>query len=419
MQSSAAAEEGAPPAAAAASVVEHVPDAASVVEHALAADEPEPAESSTPTPVVPTAEEAAPPETAAAAAEARRWREAGLTGTLQKHSPADGSWRACTCELTREALRLDGEQVGQNVASLALEDIGIVRAVRDEAEAHGRPMARTFLIKMAESEGGATHILSADSPEERCSWVQLLAAARAPQLFKGCAVGPSAQFLFDFAAGLDVVAAKETMRALTVADVQQMIKHGPNRNGKKSELGEGSWSVQLLLPHGRLTWANMPKQEHAPTAEQLHREWLPQYIETTRMVWENVLGACDPLRASAPAAPVAPQQQNFDCLPLSGTLQIQSCSQLARQAKAHGRMRTLRTMAPRLASKILEWAAPFNESSRRIRAPLWIRISERSTSSFRKSSGRNSRTRWVRSGCTARRTSSVQVQSSHGWTSLA
>ena len=47
----------------------------------------------------------------------------------------------------------------------------------------------------------------------------------------------------------------------------------------------------MLLPHGRLTWANMPQQEHAPTAEQLHREWLPQYIETTRMVWENVLGA--------------------------------------------------------------------------------------------------------------------------------
>ena len=175
---------------------------------------------------------------------------------------------------------------------LALEDIGIVRAVRDEAEARGRPTDRTFLVKMAESEGGATHILSADSPEQRCSWVQLLAAARAPQLFKGCAVGPSAQFLFDFAAGPEVVAAKETLRSLTVEDVQQMIKDGPNRNGKKSELGEGSWSVQLLLPHGRLTWANIPKQEHAPTAEQLHLEWLPQYIETTRMVWENVLGAC-------------------------------------------------------------------------------------------------------------------------------
>jgi len=233
---------------------------------------------------------------AAADDEARRWREAGLTalpitGTLQKHSPADGSWQACACELTREALWLDGEQAGQTAVSLALEDIGIVRAVRDEAEAHGRPMDRTFLVKMAESEGGATHILSADSPEERCSWVQLLAAARAPQLFKGCAVGPSAQFLFDFAAGPDVAAAKETLRALTVEDVQQMIKGGPNRNGKKSELGEGSWSVQLLLPHGRLTWANIPKQEHAPTAEQLHREWLPQYIETTRMVWENVLGA--------------------------------------------------------------------------------------------------------------------------------
>ena len=286
MQSSAAAEEGAPPEAAAASVAAHVPDAAT-----LAADEPEPEESSTtPTPT-PTAEEAAPPETAAAAAEARRWREAGLTGTLQKLNPTDGSWRAGACELTREALRLNSEQAGQTAVSLALADIGIVRAVRDEAEAHGRPMDRTFLVKMAESEGGATHILSADSPEERCSWVQLLAAARAPQLFKGCAVGPSAQFLFDFASGPDVVAAKETLRALTVEDVQQMIKDGPNRNGKKSELGEGSWSVQLLLPHGRLTWANMPKQEHAPTAEQLHREWLPQYIETTRMVWENVLGA--------------------------------------------------------------------------------------------------------------------------------
>ena len=169
-----------------------------------------------------------------------------------------------------------------------------MRAVRDEAEAHGRPMDRTFIVKMAESEGGATHILSADSPEQRCSWVQLLAAARAPQLFMECAVGPSAQFLFDFAAGPDVVAAKETLRSLTVEEVQQMIKDGPNRNGKKSELGEGSWSVQLLLPHGRLTWANIPKQQHAPTAEQLHREWLPQYIETTRMVWENVLGACGP-----------------------------------------------------------------------------------------------------------------------------
>ena len=237
------------------------------------------------------AEEGAPPEAAAAAAEARRWREAGLTGTLQKLAPADSSWQACACELTREALRLTSEQAGQTAVSLALEDIGIVRAVRDEAEARGRPVDRTFLVKMAESEGGATHILSADSPEQRCSWVQLLAAARAPQLFKGCAVGPSAQFLFDFAAGPEVAAAKVALRALTVEGVQQMIKAGPNRNGKKSELGEGSWSVQLLLPHGRLTWANIPKQEHAPTAEQLHREWLPQYIETTRMVWENVLGA--------------------------------------------------------------------------------------------------------------------------------
>ena len=98
------------------------------------------------------------------------------------------------------------------------------------------------------------------------------------------------------------MAAKETLRALTVEGVQQMIKDGPNRNGKKSELGEGSWSVQLLLPHGRLTWANMPKQEHAPTAEQLHREWLPQYIETTRMVWENVLGAWAAVLLSASTA---------------------------------------------------------------------------------------------------------------------
>ena len=37
----------------------------------------------------------------------------------------------------------------------------------------------------------------------------------------------------------------------------------------KSELGAGSWSVQIKLPFGRKTCANIPPQEHPPTLDQV------------------------------------------------------------------------------------------------------------------------------------------------------
>eukprot|EP01047_Picozoa_sp_COSAG01_P036734 COSAG01_NODE_2881_length_6915_cov_5.685739_1_plen_822_part_00 len=58
---------------------------------------------------------------------------------------------------------------------------------------------------------------------------------------------------------------------------------------KKSELGEGSWAVQLRLPFGRLTWANFTPRDEQPGPAELLAEFLPVYMWSTRMVWENLL----------------------------------------------------------------------------------------------------------------------------------
>ena len=47
--------------------------------------------------------------------------------------------------------------------------------------------------------------------------------------------------------------------------------------------------VQIKLLFGRATWANFPPQDSAPTKEQLIEEWLPTYMQSTRLVWENLL----------------------------------------------------------------------------------------------------------------------------------
>ena len=176
--------------------------------------------------------------------------------------------------VVQDTLEISGADGTQT--SLPLEDIDIVRMAKEDEGAF-KPVGCTFRVTIEESEGvKVTHTLSTGSAEERRSWVQLLAAARAPQLFKECAVGPSAQYLFELSEGPELVAAREKLRLLTVEDVQKMIHKGPtqNKDGRASELGDGSWSVQVLLPFGRLTWANIKAQDDAPTAEQLHTDWL-------------------------------------------------------------------------------------------------------------------------------------------------
>ena len=183
---------------------------------------------------------------------------------------------------------------------IQIGDIVTARAAQDQQEAHGSAaldstivltvkslgddgvsVPNSLVLQTVPSEGGSPS-------DERRTIIAFLTESRKEELFHQSRIGISFECLQYLTESSQLMAVRAKLRSLTVADIEHMIVQGPLRNGTESEKGSGSWSTQIQLPCGRVTWANTDCSEVAPTSRQLHR-WLQGYIETTRCVWENVI----------------------------------------------------------------------------------------------------------------------------------
>eukprot|EP01046_Picozoa_sp_COSAG06_P001967 COSAG06_NODE_66_length_26393_cov_6.455161_10_plen_313_part_00 len=199
-----------------------------------------------------------------------RWRDTQSSG-----------WRGwADCILTRDSLVLEaGSQ------EIPVKEIQTVRMARDSEEACGQPQEAFVVVSTALG----TFVLAAETAAHRRQWIAILTELRRDVLFAASRIGVSLKTLLYLDRSDELRQVRENLRSLTLTDMAAMIVRPPSRNGAKSEKGEGSWSTQIRLPSGRLTWANLDPQDVAPTPEQLHADWLQEYLLTTRCVWEALL----------------------------------------------------------------------------------------------------------------------------------
>eukprot|EP01047_Picozoa_sp_COSAG01_P037481 COSAG01_NODE_2982_length_6754_cov_8.260556_1_plen_376_part_00 len=212
-----------------------------------------------------------------------------LKGTLAKLGGRDhNQWQSRVFTVGPQGIMWETTRRGQKNPVVPHEDIVRVRLTHTDAEAHGRPKDHVFILQ-TKVKGGKTYYLAAASEAERAEWVRRICAYRRAELAAASALGPSVKELKAFSESAEYEEVLASYRKLRVGDIERMMIGKPTKNGKKSELGAGSWSVQIQLLNGRRTWCNMPKQRKAPAAAQILKEWLPVYIETTRCAWENLI----------------------------------------------------------------------------------------------------------------------------------
>jgi hypothetical protein len=243
----------------------------------------------------PAAEEGVPPPTQSSGPLAIAHGEAipALTGVLARCADRDGPrWQDGTVTLDAKGVVVCSHEGGEAVVAVPHRRITGVRLVHTADEACGRPVDCVLRVDTVADEGGETsYLLAAASEAERSEWVRRFCAFRRAELAAASALGPSVACLKTLAESAEYREMVQRYKDLSVADIQSMIVPGSMKqnNGVKSELGEGSWSVQLNLASGRQTWCNLPKQAEAPTAAQIHEAWLLAYAVSTRCAWENLI----------------------------------------------------------------------------------------------------------------------------------
>eukprot|EP01047_Picozoa_sp_COSAG01_P067046 COSAG01_NODE_9383_length_2459_cov_6.883573_2_plen_422_part_01 len=242
----------------------------------------------------PAAEEGVPPPTQSSPPLDISHSEAipALTGVLAKWcADCDGApWQDHVFTLDAQGLSRQSADGEDQAAAIPHRQIRRVRYAHTEDEACGRPVDCVIIVGIGPHEGGETYRLAAANEAERTQWLRRFCAFRRAELAAASALGPSVAYLKDLAESAEYQEMVQQYKKLKVADIQSMIVPGSmKQNGVKSELGEGSWSVQINLPSGRQTWCNVDKQAEAPTAAQIHEAWLLAYAVSTRCAWENLI----------------------------------------------------------------------------------------------------------------------------------
>ena len=243
----------------------------------------------------PAAEEGVPPPTQPSGPLAIAHGEAipALTGVLARCTDRDGTrWQDGTVTLDAKGVVVSGHAEGETVVVVPHQRITGVRLVHTEEEACGRPVDCVLRVDTVADEGGETsYLLAAAGEAERSEWVRRFCAFRRAELAAASALGPSVACLKAFAESAEYREILQRYKDLSVADVQSMLVPGSMKqnNGVPSELGEGSWSVQINLPSGRQTWCNLPEQAEPPTAAQIYEAWLSAYAVSTRCAWEHLI----------------------------------------------------------------------------------------------------------------------------------
>ena len=114
--------------------------------------------------------------------------------------------------------------------------------------------------------------------------------------------GVSVSWLMAFAKSDQLIGRMERLGAMSAEDIT-FVK-GPFQVGREDEhdFESGTWAAQVQLLGGRYVWANWPPtgSSSPPTAQDVIDSWLPDYIGTTRCVWEQLV---DPLLFGVSSAP--------------------------------------------------------------------------------------------------------------------